>query len=234
MNVIRELRKFKTKSAIAKIRMLIILLVMLITSSYAWFELGYEANMSNIRGKVIEWNVEYSINEEAIQTQEFTVKIDEFYPGMTNFEENIVIRNLSNTTSDIKYELISVRLFGEEILEELEANGNITGAGTTKNIFSTEDYPFDVGYYYDKDKLEDKYIDDVSTPDSVAKVTFFANWTYEREGNILSYEENDELDTYYGETAYEYYENNELAAEYSPLEITLKITTTRAGFASGN
>ena len=37
MDILRELRKFKTRSAIAKIRILVLLAVMLVTSAYAWF-----------------------------------------------------------------------------------------------------------------------------------------------------------------------------------------------------
>ena len=68
MNVLRELRKFKTKSALAKIRILILLAVMLIVSTYAWFSVEKDVSVSNIRGVVTEWDVEYSIDDVAITT----------------------------------------------------------------------------------------------------------------------------------------------------------------------
>lgn len=234
MNVLRELRKFKTKSAIAKIRMLILLAVMLIGSAYAWFGVQVVVGVNNIKSKVVEWDVEYSVDDDALETQEFTVAIEEFYPGMTDFEKNVIIKNMSTTDSKISYELISVRLFGQEILEELESNGNITTQGTRKNIFSTEEYPFNASYYYDRDELVGKYVDETSTPEAVAKLVFSASWSYEREGDTKNLVENDELDTYYGEEAYDYYKNSELADKYKPLEITIKIHTSREGWGEIN
>ena len=63
MNVLRELRKFKTKSALAKIRILILLAVMLTVSTYAWFSSEKDVSVGNIRGIVTEWDVEYSIDD---------------------------------------------------------------------------------------------------------------------------------------------------------------------------
>lgn len=233
MNVLRELRKFKTKSAIAKLRMLVLLIVMLVGSSYAWFNNQLDVGLANIRGKVVPWDIEYSIDDETIQEREITITVDEFYPGMEEFEKNIMIKNLTNTSSIIEYELISVRLFGEEILEELNSTNNIVDVGTTKNIFVTEEYPFNLGYHYDKDELNGEFVDETTTENSFAQLRVFANWSYEREGANKTYEENDVLDTWYGEKAYEYYDS-ELSKQYSPIEIVIKITSSRLGWADVN
>ena len=119
-----------------------------------------------------------------------------------------MIKNASNTPTDITYTLISVRLFGQEILDELESNGNITEAGFTKNIFATEEYPFNASFTYDKDRITGKFVDEETTPESFAKMSVFASWDYEREGATKNLVENDELDTYFGEEAYEYYKNS--------------------------
>ena len=57
----------------------------------------------------------------------------------------------------------------------------------------------------------------------------YAQWTYERSGATKNEVENDEMDTSYGERAYEYYKNETLAEQYSPIEITMKITSAREG-----
>ena len=229
MNVLRELRKFKTKSALAKIRILILLSVMLIVSTYAWFMFNLRPpKVSGLSQKVTEWDVEYSIDDVVIEEQEVTVAVDEFYPGMDEYTKNIVIRNVSPSSSSIKIELTSVKLFGEEILPSLLSNNDVTQAGTTKNIFSTDKYPFEAGYYYDKDKIEDTFISDSLTPNSTAKVTFFANWSYDRTTATMTKEQNDELDTNLGEKAYKYYKDNNTE---SALEITLKLITGRDGYA---
>ena len=229
MNILREVRKFKTKSAIAKIRMITLLGVMLIGSAYAWFGIDVDSSVSNIRGPVVEWNIDYTFNDFVIQEQEFVVALDEFYPGMPDFERSIVVRNQSNTTpTTLKYELTSIRLWGQEILPELTENGNVIEAGNGKDLFATENYPFNAKYRYDKLFISGKY-EDESSIDSYATLTFFADWTYEREG-ILSKEENDKLDTEYGTKAYEFYKESELSEQYKPLEITIKITGYREGY----
>ncbi len=229
MNVLRELRKFKTKSALAKIRILILLAIMLIASTYAWFMFNLmPPKISGIKQKVIEWDVEYSIDDVIIEEQEVIVAVDEFYPGMDEYTKNIVVRNITPTSSNIKVELTSVKLFGEEILPSLIANNDVTEAGTTKNIFSTDKYPFEAGYYYDKNRIEDSFVSDSLTPNSTAKITFFANWSYERTTATMTNTQNDELDTRLGEDAYKYYKDNNTE---SALEITLKLITGREGWA---
>ena len=230
MNILRELRKFKTKSAITKIRILVLLAILLITSAYAWFFIHPVANISNIKAKVVEWDVEYSVDDSTIQEQNITIPIEEFYPGVGEIEKNIMIKNATETPTDITYTLISVRLFGEEILEELQNNGNIIEAGFTKNIFATEEYPFNASYTYNTDRLTGKFVDETSTPDSFAKLSIFASWDYEREGMTKNLVENDKLDTYFGEEAYDYYKNSELSEQYKPLEITIKIHSSREGY----
>ena len=230
MNILRELRKFKTKSAITKIRILVLLAVLLIASAYAWFFTHPVANISNIKAKVVEWDVEYSVDDSTIKEQNITIPIEEFYPGVGEIEKNIMIKNATNTPTDITYTLLSVRLFGQEILDELESDGNITEAGFTKNLFATEEYPFNASYTYNTDRITGKFVDEVTTPEAFAKLSVFASWDYEREGATKNLAENDKLDTYFGEEAYEYYKNSELSSLYKPLEITIKIYSSREGY----
>lgn len=228
MNVLRELRKFKTKSALAKIRILILLAVMLTVSTYAWFYSDKDVNVSNIRGVVTEWDVEYSIDDVVITTEEIVIACDEFYPGMPDFEKTIKTSNKTETGADIKYELKSVKLWGNEILDDLKSSNNVTTAGTTTNVFATENYPFNAGFYYDKDVIGG--VDPITgepTPDSHAELTVFANWSYERSGVGV---DTDSLDTFYGEKAYTFYQENEGAdPEKYPLEIIINITSAREG-----
>lgn len=231
MNVLRELRKFRTKTALAKIRILILLAVMLIVSTYAWFYVDKDVGISNIRGVVTEWDVEYSIDDVVITTEEIVIACDEFYPGMPEFTKKVKTSNKTETGADIKYELKSVKLFGEEKLDELKSNGNVTEAGTTTNVFSTEEYPFNAGFYYDTDVIGG--VDPITgqeTPNSHAELTVFANWSYERESATKDKDTNDALDTKYGKDAYDFYIDNEGAdPEVYPLEIIIEITSAREG-----
>ena len=232
MNVLRELRKFKTKSALAKIRILILLAVMLTVSTYAWFSSEKDVSVGNIRGIVTEWDVEYSIDDVAITTEEIEIACDEFYPGMPHFEKTIATTNKTELGAELKYEIISVRIFGEEKLPELISEGAVEIDEENKEIkvFTTEKYPFTAGLTYDTDKIDG--VDPITgnpISTSHAEATVYADWTYERSGATKNLAENDTLDTYYGEEAYEYYQDETLSEQYSPIEITLKITSAREG-----
>ena len=229
MNVLRELRKFKTKSALAKIRILVLLVAMLTVSTYAWFYTERSVGVSNIRGIVTDWDVEYSIDNVVITTEEITIACDEFYPGMTDFQKKIKTSNKTETGAEIKYEIKSIKLFGEEILESLKETNNIREAGTTTNFFATEEYPLNAGFNYDKDVISGIDPETGETADSYAELTVFANWSYTRNGATKNTAENDVLDTFYGEKAYEYYQDETLSEQYSPLEIVINITSAREG-----
>lgn len=232
MNVLRELRKFKTKSALAKIRILILLAVMLIVSTYAWFSVEKDVSVSNIRGVVTEWDVEYSIDDVAITTEEIIIACDEFYPGMPDFNKNIKVTNKTELGADLKFEVISVKIFGEEKLPDMISHGDIViDEGNKKiDLFTTEEYPFEAGLEYNRNAI-DGIDPDTGEPleTSHAEIKVSAKWTYERSGATKNEIANDELDTSYGERAYEYYKNETLAEQYSPIEITMKITSAREG-----
>lgn len=233
MNVLRELRKFKSKNALAKIRILILLAVMLVVSIYAWFYTDKNVGVGNIRGVVTEWDVEYSIDDAIVSTEDITVACDEFFPGMQPFSKVIKVTNKTEIGADVEYVVKSVKIFGEEKIDELILTNNVTTDFDTKttNVFSTEDYPFNAGFIFNEDHIDG--IDPVTgepTEDSSTTVTVFADWSYTRSGAEKNLEENDDLDTYYGEEAYEYYQNEALAEEYSPLEIVIQIKSTREGF----
>ena len=233
MNVLRELRKFKTKSALAKIRILILLTVMLVVSTYAWFTYEKKVTTSGIMAKMTAWDVEYSINDEEITTEEIIIALEEFYPGMPDFEKKIKISNKTHIGVEIKYEIKSIKIFGEEKLDYLKANGYITEDGKTMNFFATEEIPFNAGFSFNKESLDGVKIDPDTgelLTDSVGDLIMFANWDYIREGAEKDINENDALDTLYGELAYNFYQDENLAEQYSPLEIVILVTSAREGY----
>ncbi len=218
MNILRELRKFKRKSVLVKLQILLLFSVMLIASTYAWWRIP-EVKMSNLQGTVESWEVEYDIEDNKILEEEVTISVDNFQPGMQDFEKIISIRNLGTKETSITYELTSVKLFGEEVLSELQNNNEIALAGNTVNLFvnsAENEYPFNICYTYDKSKISGQYEDDESTPDAVAKLGFYVSWEYEKGTDIL--------DTSVGQRAYDYYEDeNNIPEEI--LQFTVKITS---------
>ena len=218
MNILRELRKFKKKSVLVKLQVLLIFSLMLIASTYAWWKLP-QNELKKLRATIDTWDIEYSIEENEILDEEVIISVDDFQPGMIDFEKTISIRNLATKGTKIKYELISVKLFGEEVLESMKENNEIRQAGPTVNLFvnSTEEkYPFNICYTYDKSFVEGVYIDEKTTPDAVAKLKFFASWEYDKGTDLL--------DTEIGQKAYNFYEDpNNIPEEV--LQFTVKITS---------
>ncbi|MBR3614647.1 MAG: hypothetical protein IKL55_05670 [Clostridia bacterium] len=205
---------------------------MLIVSTYAWFKYDWEPpNIGGIKVDFADWDVEYSIDNAEIKDEEITFAIDEFYPGMDEFTKNVVIRNKTPTDSSIILEVTSVKLFGEEIVDTLKTTDNITEREDEKGvtIFSTENYPFKAGYYWDKNEIGGIYVSDETTPDSTATVTIFANWSYTRTTATKSEADNDDLDTTYGMDAYKYYQDE--GNDEPALLITIKLSTGRKGLA---
>ena len=226
MNILREFRRVKKKSMATRIRLILIFSVILIVNTYAWWGAKQDVKLNGLEGDVTSWDVAYYVKDEEILDQDVTFTIDELYPGMPERKEDIVhIYNIGKSSTSIKYELISIKVFGQEILEQLQDEGVIQASGTTINLFADDKlYPFNVSYTYDKTRLDGQYVDDESTPNSMATFKFNSSWAYEGTGTAEENEAKDILDTKFGKDAYNYYknENNDPS---KAIEITVKITS---------
>ena len=109
MNILRELRKFKRKSVLVKLQVLLLFSIMLIASTYAWWQLP-KTGFNGVQGTIESWDIEYSIDDNKILEEEVVISVDDFQPGMMDFEKTISIRNLGALESKIKYQLTSVKL----------------------------------------------------------------------------------------------------------------------------
>lgn len=217
MNVFRELRRIKNRNVIARLAVVFVFLLMLITSTYAWFNISKEVEIQGVEGKVSGWNVEYYVNDVFAENT-YVFEAQNFYPGMDPITETVKIYNTGELNTNIKYEITSIKLFGEEILEQLENNNEIIYSERGIAIFTdTTKYPFFINYSYDKVKLIGTYADAESTPNAVATLDLSASWEYH--GNDAK----DILDTGFGEAAYDYYEAHPEGEE--ALVIEMKITS---------
>lgn len=246
MNILREVRRVKSRSVPASIALILLFSVILIITTYAWFSSQRDVTLGGLEGEVTSWDVAYFMNpsskEHASETALFT--IDQFYPGMPDREDKVYVYNMGESSTNIKYELISVKIFGEEVLNELKTSGEITTdtATNTTNIFSKDiKYPFNISYTYDKTYLEgnanyedfiteDGYITSVEkngqtiTPPK-ALFRFFVNWDYDViNGTDAQNAEKDALDTKFGKDAYTFYQNPANDTKKA-VEIKVKITS---------
>ena len=226
MNILREVRRVKKRSVQARILLISIFSVILIINTYAWFSANEPVNMNGLEADVTPWDVRYYVDDEEVLDENVTFTIDELYPGMPNREDTVRILNMSTTSTSIQYELTSVKVFGQEVLEQLQENGVIQTEGNTVNIFADDtQYPFHISYTYDKTRLDGEYVDDTTTPSAGATFQFHASWEYQGTGTEEENLARDILDTQFGKDAYAYYqdENNDPS---KAIEITVKITSS--------
>jgi len=233
MNILREVRRVNKKSMPVRIILLLSFSVIFIVTTYAWFTAQKDIRLTGLEGGVTSWDVAYYVNEDENQILDriATFTIDELYPGMPVREDLVHIYNIGEASTAITYELVSVKVFGNEVLGQLQTSGEIqTDVSTnTTSIFSKDtSYPFNVSYTYDKDYLNGKYstTDPVTSQSAHAIFRFNVNWAYDIEGgnedqNIAK----DVLDTKFAKEAYTYYQN----ADNDPskaIEIKVKIKSS--------
>lgn len=233
MNILREIRRINKRSMPARISLILLFSVILIMSTFAWFSAQKDVNIKGLEGAVTSWDVAYFVNndENQILDETATFTIDELYPGMPDREDVVHIYNIGQASTDITYELVSVKVFGREVLSQLQTSGEIqtNTATNTTNIFSKDtQYPFNISYTYDKDYLNGKYAEDdlVTSQTAHAIFKFNVSWAYNvangtDEQNIAK----DILDTKFGKDAYAYYQN----AENDPskaIEVQVRITSS--------
>ena len=109
MNILRELRKFKKKSVLVKLQILLLFCIMLIAATYAWWTIP-TSEIGNVKGTINTWEIEYSIEENEILDEEVVISVDNFQPGMMDFSKTISVRNFGTKGTKITYELKSVKL----------------------------------------------------------------------------------------------------------------------------
>lgn len=226
MNILREFRRAKKRSMATRIRLVLLFSVILIVNTYAWWSATQDVKLSELEGDVTSWDVAYYVNDDEILDTMAVFTIDELYPGMPEREDVAHIYNIGTTGTIINYELTSVKVFGEDILSDLKANGSITTEGNTTHIFSdSTKYPFNISYTFDKDRLSGKYVSDDATPNAMATFKYNLGWDYESGATDAEKLERDTIDTVFGKNAYKYYQNSENDSNKA-IEIYVKITSS--------
>lgn len=226
MNILREIRRIKKRSVPARILLITIFSVILIINTYAWFNANEPVNMSGLEANITPWDVRYYVDDKEMLDESVTFTIDELYPGMPDREDIVRIYNMSTTSTSINYELTSVKVFGQEVLDQLKENNMIQTDGNTVHIFADDtEYPFDISYTYDKTRLDGEYKDDETTPNAGATFKYQASWEYQGTGTEDENLAKDILDTKFGKGAYEYYQD-EANDPSKAIEITVKITSS--------
>lgn len=169
-----------------KIRNIIILIVLLAFNAYAWFLYNTRVAM-DLNVHVSSWEIEfYDSHDEKLATQ-VIVDVERAYPGMETFEKVVSVKNSGEIEAELEYYFKRIDIMGE--VYDAEAEGSTLTYEDIEN--KLKEYPFNISVTINDENLKDN-----GTGSFSVKV----EWPYESG--------NDELDTYWGNKAYEYYSLN--------------------------
>lgn len=167
-----------------KVKHLVILVLLLIFNTYAWFIYATQVSTS-ISAHVTSWNIEFVTGDEEIVTN-IEIDIDRIYPGMENYEKVIEVHNKGEAKAKLSYEFLSFEILGETY----EVGDNFTSEDLENKI--EQEYPFKINVEISNDNITET--------NGKGKFKITVSWPYESG--------DDELDTYWGNKAYEYYSLN--------------------------
>ena len=169
-----------------KIRNLIILIILLAFNAYAWFIYATRVSL-DLSVHVSSWNVEFVSGEEEITTN-MEIVVDRIYPGMEDFERIIEVHNKGETPAVLTYEIKSLQIMGETF--EVSEESGLTSEDI-QNKINTE-YPFKIEIITEGNSIIQE--------SEQGNFRILITWPFESG--------DDELDTYWGNRAYAYYEEN--------------------------
>ncbi len=193
-----------------KISHLIILALLLVGNTYAWF-IYIDTVSNSVDVHIKAWNIDLQ-DDQGTVTDTVTVFVDAVYPGMTTFEKEIRVSNYSDLPATVSYDLLSVEIMGEKTYtrEGKIEYGLATGQNdpTSAQLVASlaNDYPFVISFDLDETSLA------AVTGTATYKISIA--WDYESG--------NDTLDTIWGERAYTFVNANPGSPCIS-LDIKIKI-----------
>ena len=185
-----------------KIKNIIILILLIVFNTYAWFIYATRVS-SEISVHISSWNVEFSVGEDETITN-LIITVERIFPGMETTEKNVAVRNKGEIKAELDYKIMSLKVLDESYT----VGENITQEELVNKI--TNEYPFKIIVSKDDTLLRE------GTGEGAFCVT--VEWPFESG--------NDELDTLWGNKAYEYYSTN---AEAKSIEIAIDLIAQQIG-----
>lgn len=164
-----------------KLKTILLLIVLLMFNSYAWFIYATRVSGS-ITANIASWNISFQAGEEETTTN-IDFKVDRIYPGMEKYSETIKATNKGEMKAVLSYEIESVTILGTKY--------QVTDTTSSEDLFymMQNDFPFKINILADNTTLE--------AETGEAKITVTLEWPFESG--------DDTIDTKWGERAYEYY-----------------------------
>ncbi len=165
-----------------KLRTLIIIVVLLAFNSYAWFIFATKVS-TGITAHVTSWDVTFVVGEDE-STTEILLDVGKLYPGMETYTKEIKAQNKGESKAKLSYIYNSLTVLGKQY-----SVGNEYTQEELNNIIENN-FPFKIKVSINNDNLEEQ--------NGYGLFVITIEWPYESG--------NDELDTFWGQQAYSYYE----------------------------
>ena len=182
-----------------KLKTLILLILFFMMSSYAWF-IYVDKVSGGLSAHVTAWHVTFKVDDEEVR--DLTLNVGQIYPGMDDFTQTITVINNGEIDGRITYDIKRMVVLGQVY----EATNGVT-YDDLKNMIA-EDFPFSL------DVSVEGVEDNTILVDEERNVTITVSWALD---------EDDELDTQWGEDAYEYYSENGSGSIPVVIEMQLKV-----------
>ncbi len=184
------------KKVVLRPENLVILIVLLIANSFAWFIYAGKVQ-SNIDAHVRSWKVTFTSGTNLIADY-FVVNASDIFPGMDTFNETVTAHNESEVPAELTYAIIEARVFDRTFITQegrRDRNQSVQAGDMTSDEleeYLLDTYPFDIVFSTSNTEL--------SAINGTADYTVTISWPFESG--------NDTEDTYWGNYAYTYSENN--------------------------
>lgn len=188
----------KYKNYFKKIRPIhiLVLIFLFVFNTYAWFIYATEVS-TGLSVHVKSWKILFKNDDNPI-VDYINIDVDNIYPGMETYVNELKAYNLSESKAKVSYEILSARILDTEyksvegyLYENLEVPEGAKTSSELADLLKTE-FPFKLVITIDNEVLDAEF--------GVTTYTIQLYWPYESG--------NDELDTYWGNKAYEYNTKN--------------------------
>ncbi len=191
-----KIKRKKRKRRI-RVRTLFFLFLTLASNSFAWFI--YSTKVSNsITAKVRSWHVNFNVGGGETTEEYIEVNIDDIYPGMQPFYQELKASNDGEADAKITYEVVDANVLGDNLIAKGMSSLDII------NSFKN-DYPFTLSISSSSDIIK-------ANGDEVT-ISISASWDYDSG--------NDEEDTKWGNRAYDYHKDN---PDLSSVKLLIKVS----------
>ena len=188
-------KKFNRRQKYLLLRSMIILLVLLVVNTFAWFLMSTRTALS-LNVHIDSWQVTIT-DENDVESEVFEIVVDRAYPGMPEFTKVFTITNTGERDAELVYSVIEARLLEDTYTVDPDN-------GPTHDEIEDmleNDLPFHFSFDFSNDELSH------TTGNNQETFTLTLTWDYEA-SDPAEIDAKDELDTQWGEDVYDYYEDH--------------------------